>query len=285
VSTTRIGPERPLARVFDYLDYREFLRELYARHKAFDKRFSCRFIASRVGFKSASFFSQVLHGRSELTPSMALRFAVFLKLDARETDFFELLVLYARAEGAAERRRYLERLATFREARAHTVPPEHFEFYACWYHTAIRELLHIEPFDGDHKALARRLRPAITLAQARESIDLLLRLGMAREENGRVVRADARSTTTGEAVASVQVDQFHESCLDLARRAIDGIPRGERRLSTVTVTLSPEARSRVETELAEFRSRILAIAEADRGETEVWHLGLQFIPLTQGGAA
>ena len=272
-------------RVFQYLDYRQFLRELYQSHKAYDKRFSCRFIASRVGFKSASFFSQVLHGRSDLTPSMALRFATFLKLDPRETDYFELLVLYARSEGAAERRRYLERLATFREAKAHTVPPEHFEFYACWYHTAIRELLYIEPFEGDHRALARRLRPAITAAQARESIDLLLQLGMARRDGTRVVRSDALSTTTGEAVASVQVDQFHESCLELSRRAIDGIPRDLRRLSTVTVTLSPSARARVEEEIAQFRTRLLAIAEADKDETDVWHLGMQFFPLTQGSSA
>jgi len=114
----RAGVDSSLVRVFDYLDYREYLREVYARNKAVNKSFSCRFVATRVGFKSASFFSQILHGRSELTPSMAYRFAMFLKLGIRETDYLETLVLYARAEGVAERRRYLERLASFRDGFA-----------------------------------------------------------------------------------------------------------------------------------------------------------------------
>lgn len=104
--------------IFDHLDYRVWLRRVYEESKALDKRFSCRYVASRVGFKSASFFSQVLNGRTELTPSMALRFAAFLKLDARETDYFEALVLCARSTTAVERRRHLGRLASLRDAHA-----------------------------------------------------------------------------------------------------------------------------------------------------------------------
>jgi uncharacterized protein (TIGR02147 family) len=279
-STTR---GEPLVRVFDFLDYREYLRAAWMERKAIDPKVSVRYIAAKVGFKSASYFTQVLKGRTGMTPSMALRFAAFLRLDRREADYLELLVLHARSRTAADRRRYLERLAGFRESVVRTVPPEQYEFYAAWHHTAIRELLHIEPFRGDHKALATRLRPAIAPAQARESIQLLLRLGMAREENGAVRRADARSTTTGEAVRSVQVDQFHQACLDLARASIDGIPREERSLSTLTVTLSAAGRERALQEIARARRQILSIAESDSGETEVYHLGMQFFPMTGNG--
>lgn len=292
ISLGMIGPDREksttqsesgsksLVRVYDYLDYRSYLRDLYEWRRAQDPRFSYRFIAARVGFKSASYFSQVLHGRSAMTPEMALRFSAFLRLDAREADYLELLVLHDRAKGASERRRYLEKLAGFRESSASLVPPENFEFFEHWYHTAVRELLHIVPFDGDFKALGKRLRPSIPASKAKASIELLLRLGMARREGSHVVRADRRSTTTGEAVESVQVDSFHASTLALAKAAIDGMPRAERSLSSLTVTLSPEARKRVDSEIAEFRRRILSIAESDAGETAVFHLGIQLFPMT-----
>lgn len=270
-----------MIRVFDYLDYREFLKDVYHRNKALDAKFSCRYIAAKVGFKSASYFTQVLHGRTDMTPAMALRFAEFLKLERRESEYLELLVLYARSRSATERRCYLEQLAAFRESKAHLVPPEHYEFYECWHHTAIRELLHIEPFAGDHAALARRLRPAISVAKARESIELLVRLGMARREGDLVVRSSGTSTTTGEAVRAVQVDQFHLACLDLAKSTIDEMPREERNLSTLTMTLSAEAIQQVNQEIGEFRRRILAIAEADSQETEVYHMGIQFFPMTR----
>jgi len=268
-------------RVFDYLDYRDFLRDLYERKRAEDRRFSCRYIALKVGFRSASYFTQVLNGRTNMTPEMALRFAAFLRLDGREADYLELLVLHDRARGASERRRYLEKLAAFRESSAKLVPVEHFEFFEKWYHTAIRELLHIAPFEGDFKALGKSLRPSISAAKAKESIELLVRLGMACRQDGLVVRSDKRSTTTGEAVQSVQVDQFHASTLGLAKEAIDGLPRGERSLSSLTMTLSVQGRSRVEAEIAEFRRRILSIAEADRDEDAVYHLGIQLFPMAR----
>jgi len=285
-STTR--RRRPLCGdlcVFDYLDYRDFLKDVYHGNKALNPKFSCRYIAAKVGFKSASYFTQVLHGRSEMTPAMALRFADFLKMERREAEYLELLVLYARSRSTTERRCYLERLAAFRESKVHLVPPEHYEFYESWYHTAIRELLHIEPFAGDYAALAKRLRPSISVAKARESIELLLRLGMARQEGDLVVRASGVSTSTGEAVRAVQVDQFHSACLELARSTIDEIPREERNLSTLTMTLSRAAIDRVNQEIIEFRHRILALAEADLEESEVYHLGIQFFPMTQGGGA
>lgn len=279
--TTRKRAAAAAIRVFDYLDYREFLREVYQRNKAADPKFSCRYIAAKVGFKSASYFTQVLHGRTDMTPAMALRFSDFLKMERRESDYFELLVLYARSKSATERRCYLEQLAAFRESKARLVPPEHYEFYESWHHTAVRELLFIEPFAGDYALLAKRIRPAIPVAKARESIELLLRLGMARREGDLVVRSSTQSTTTGEAVRAVQIDQFHSACLQLAQSTIDEMPREERNLSTLTVTLSPAAIERVNQEIGDFRRRILAIAEADSNETEVYHMGIQFFPMTR----
>jgi uncharacterized protein (TIGR02147 family) len=272
-------------RVFDYLDYRAFLRDLYQSRKAADARFSCRFIAQRVGFRSASYFTQVLNGRVGMTTEMALRFAAFLKLEPKEADYLELLVLHQRAKTVKERRRYLEKLGAFRESRADLVPPEHYEYFAKWYHTAVRELLHIRPFDGDHKALGKALRPSIPAARAKESIELLLRLGLARREKGLVVRSDQRNSSTGEAVQAVQVDQFHASTLQMAARAIEGCPRAERSLSSLTMTLSREGRARVEAEIVEFRRRVQAIAHGDHGETMVHHLGIQMFPMSRESIA
>ncbi len=268
-------------RVYDYLDYRLFLRDLYETRRAVDPRFSCRYIAQKVGFRSASYFTQVIKGRVGMTTDMALRFAAFLRLDPKESDYLELLVLHQRSKTVKERRRYLEKLGAFRESKAQLVPPEHFEFFEKWHHTAIRELLYIRPFDGDHKALGKLLHPPLPATKVKESIELLLRLGMARRDGKRVVRTDGRSTTTGEAVQAVQIDQFHASTLQLGMRAIEGTPRDRRALSSFTMTLSPEGRKKVEAEIVEFRRRIQAIAHADSGETAVHHLGIQLFPMTR----
>ncbi len=268
-------------RVFDYLDYRVFLRDLYESRRAVDPRFSCRYIAQKVGFRSASYFTQVLNGKAGMTTDMALRFASFLRLDPKESDYLELLVLHQRSKTVKERRRYLERLSSFRGTTAQIVPQENFKFFEKWHHTAILELLYIKPFDGDHKALAKRLRPSIPTAKAQESIELLLKLGMIRKQGRLLVRTDTRNTTTGEAVQAVQVDQFHTSTLQLAARSIEGIPREQRSLSSLTMSLSPEGRRKVEAEIVNFRRRIQSIASSDSGENAIHHLGIQLFPMSR----
>jgi len=178
--------------IFDFLDYRAYLRRVYDESKALDKRFSCRYVASRVGFKSASFFSQILNGRTELTSSMALRFAAFLKLDAREIDYFETLVLYARAASVSERRRYLGRLASMRETHARS-----------GFGTALRAQVCTSPDRG--------------APPSDEDLDPTI----------------------------------------------------------MSMSLSREGRSRVEREIAAFRSRVLAIAKADRGGDGAWCLDVR----------
>lgn len=268
-------------RVFDYLDYRSYLRDLYEARRAADPRFSCRFIAQKVGFRSASYFTQVLNGKAGMTTDMALRFAAFLRLDPKESDYLELLVLHQRSKTVKERRRYLERLTSFRGTSAQIVQQENFRFFEKWHHTAILELLYIKPFDGDFKALGKRLRPSIPAAKARESIELLLKLGMIRKQGPVLVRTDTRNITTGEAVHAVQVDQFHASTLQLATRSIDGIGRSERSLSSLTMSLSAEGRRKIEAEIVSFRRKVQAIAAADAGENAIHHLGIQLFPMSR----
>lgn len=267
--------------MYDYLDYRAYLRDLYETRRAADPRFSCRFIAQKVGFRSASYFTQVLNGKAGMTTDMALRFAAFLRLDPKESDYLELLVLHQRSKTVKERRRYLERLSSFRGTSAQVVGRENFKFFEKWHHTAILELLYIKPFDGDFKALGKRLRPSIAAAKAQESIELLLKLGMIRKQGALLVRTDTRNITTGEAVQAVQVDQFHTSTLQLAARSIESIPRADRSLSSLTMSLSVEGRKKIEAEIVNFRRKIQAIAAADSGENAIHHLGIQLFPMSR----
>ena len=43
---------------FEYLNYRKLLKDLYDERKAVNSNFSYRFIAQKVGFASAGFFTR-----------------------------------------------------------------------------------------------------------------------------------------------------------------------------------------------------------------------------------
>ena len=72
-----------MVNLFEYLNYREFLRDAYEeRHKG-DWRFSHRYIAERAGF-DASMFNKILQGKRNLTARLVSVFADIFCNDARE---------------------------------------------------------------------------------------------------------------------------------------------------------------------------------------------------------
>ncbi len=270
-----------MANVFDYMDYRAFLRDVYQENKARNSAYSCRFIAQKVGFKSASFFSQILNGRSNISLSMAARFAAFLKLKRKEIDFFEALVLFNQAKSHEEKKQGFERLMAFRSSRVRIVGADQYAFYDKWYYTAIRELLHFQPFAGDYEALAKRMSPPIKASEARQAVALLLKLGMiCKNSQGRYVRADAVSSSTGYAAQATAIRNFQLQTLALAGEALERFPRDTRSVSTLTFSLSPKGFKAIEEELSGFRRKLLKIAEGDEAEDTVYQVNFQIYPMT-----
>lgn len=275
-----------MANVFDYMDYRVFLKETYQENKARNPGYSCRYIAQKVGFKSASFFSQILKGKSNISLSTAARFAAFLKLKRKEADFFEALVLFNQAKSHEEKKQGFERLMGFRSSRVRITGSEQYEFYEKWYYTAVRELLYFQPFRGDYETLGRMLSPPIKAAEAKQAVALLRKLGMiARNPQGHWVRADAVSTSTGYEATATAIHNFQLQTLALAGESIDRFARATRSISTLTFGLSPKGFKAIEEELNGFRRRLLKIAEGDEKEDTVYQVNFQVFPLTRPSPA
>lgn len=53
--------------VYDYSDYRLFLRDYYLKRKETDKKFSHRYIAIHTGASSSGWFADIINNRINLT--------------------------------------------------------------------------------------------------------------------------------------------------------------------------------------------------------------------------
>lgn len=128
--------------------------------------------------------------------------------------------------------------------------------------------------------MARRFDPPLTAKQARDSVEMLLRLGLLRQDKGRYSAASG-ILTTGDEVASMAVAQFHKTVMDLVKRSIDKHPSPSRDISGVTMSLSQQGYKRIKSEISAFRKKVMAIAAEDCEEDMVYQLNLHFIPLTR----
>lgn len=150
-------------RLFDDLDYREFLKIVLEEHHSV-KGYRSQ-LSAHAGCQLA-YLSQVMAEKAELTPEHAERLCSFWGLSEVESDYFFHLVLLGRAGTVSLRKRLEEKLHGIREAwkkeRANygKNPVQESEkaliYYAQWLHSAVHILLTIPSLQNE-KALAKHL--------------------------------------------------------------------------------------------------------------------------------
>lgn len=162
------------------------------------------------------------------------------------------------------------------------VPMDAYDYYSKWYLPVLRELAPQREWSTDWPALARRVRPRIRAKDAREGIQLLLKLGFLRQVGPRWIQADPVIGTGGD-VESLAVRAGNRQYARMGALAIDELSLVDRDVSTLIVGLPNSARSQVKQEIREFKERLIRLAQDHAEPGEVFAVNVQFFPLSQHG--
>jgi uncharacterized protein (TIGR02147 family) len=283
-SATREEGTLPAVSLFDYADYRAYLKDWYRRERESGGGISYRRLAQDVGFKSPGHFSLIVNGKANLSLKVMDRFIRYLGLTKKESEYFQAMVLYTQARATEEKKRFFERMLSFKQFRVRSIAAGQYEFLEKWHYLAVREVLAFHPFKGDYAALAQRIEPAITVEEARKAIETLKRLGLiTRDAQGRYLRVDTVLAAGPEAPA-VAVNAFLSQSLDLAKSALDRIPKEDRVLAATTVSMSKETFEEIREETRNFRKRILEMAQRDPQPDRLYQFQFHVFPLSKPGA-
>lgn len=107
-----VNTEQP--NLFNYLDYRHFLRD-WLGHAKKNYGFSYRVFSRRAGLKSPSLYKMVMDGARDLVEGSLHKFLEGLSLSVKEKEYFATLVLYNQARTEEHRERYLGRIRALQE--------------------------------------------------------------------------------------------------------------------------------------------------------------------------
>jgi uncharacterized protein (TIGR02147 family) len=268
--------------VFEYLDYREFLRAFYQAKKATEYGFSYRAFSRRAGLRSTNYLKLVMDGERNLTPEMANQFARGCGLEQQAADYFCELVAFNQTQNTAERNRCYERLSRFKQYRTiHRLDAAQAAYHSTWYIPAIRELVARSDFSEDPKWIARTLQPRITAEEAERALGTLSSLGLlTRDEAGRL-RQSQPLVTTGAGPLGHHVVNYHRAMLERAAEALDSVPRDEREISSVTLCVSQDVMLDLKERIREFRRELLQVAELGGAPERVVQINFQLFPLSE----
>jgi uncharacterized protein (TIGR02147 family) len=192
--------------VFEYDDYRAFLKDKFAERKRLGKFFSHRYFAKKAGFKTPSLLQMVVRGKRNLTLESIKKFIKGFELSSREAKYFEMMVLFNQTPALAEKRQYYEQMLNIKKmAIGKKLARGQYEYYSHWYLPVIREMASLPGFRPDPAWIQQRLREKVSLPDLRKAVGLLRELKMIEETPEGNWRASEPILTTGPQSESVHV--------------------------------------------------------------------------------
>ncbi|MBD3239387.1 MAG: TIGR02147 family protein [Chitinivibrionales bacterium] len=270
-----------MVNIYEYHDYRQYLRDYFAERKRTHKGFSHRAFLQKLEISSSGFLSNVMAGRSNLTTHLLHAFSRALNLSKTESAYFETMVLFTQAKTLEEKTEYFNRLVDQQRAKLKVLNETQLSLFSKWHYAIVRELLTVIEFDGDYARLTRLLDPPISVAQAREAVTVLEKIGLiARDDDGIYRNTADDIVSTGDTPRSFEVRQFNAETIKQARRALERVPPDEREIATLTVTLSPDSFEQIRQEIRQFRKRLLKIARTERAPDHVAQININLFPVT-----
>ncbi|MDQ3000811.1 MAG: TIGR02147 family protein [Fibrobacterota bacterium] len=273
--------DTPLKSIFDYTDYRRYLREYYAWAKTNKHGFSHRAFMAKTGMSGPNYFKRVMEGVHNLTENSIPKFASALDLTDSEANYFKYLVYFNQAGTLDEKDRCFGILMDLKTPHAHYVLEKaQYDYYKDWYNIAIREMLSFFPYKDNAKEMAKRLAPEVSPKKVKQSIELLEGLGLIEKAEDGTYRAASKFILTDPDVQSLFIPKFHQAMTRLAADAITRFPKDERYFSSSTVSLSERTYKEIIELIRSTRKDVLRKVGEDQEPERVYHLNMQLFPLT-----
>ncbi len=272
--------------IYDYLDYREFLKDRFDHLKQTNPNFSYRYFNKKAGLKSPGHLKMVMDGQINIGQKGMYGVCRGLGLSEKEGRFFENLVNFNQAKEFNDKDQYYkELLGSYPAKHPEIMGSNHYKIFAHWYYICILELIRLHSFREDACWISKKLKPQIPVVKVKRAIKDLLDMGLIkRTKDGELERTDKMIATPSQ-IHNLAIMKFQQQLTKLAWKAIERDPSKDRENSTITIALSDDQFSKVKDKIQEFRDEIHSLLEAtEEGiKTNVAHINLQLFKLTSGG--
>ena len=268
--------------IYDYNNFRQYLADCQKARQAVEKRFTKSAVSKLLGLPNTrSYFTDVLKGR-KVSNAFIDRFIKIFELTKDEAQYFRVLVLFNQAENPEERELYFDQLISLNRTPKRVLDKSVFIYYKNWYNSAIRALLHIYDFKDNYSELSRKLNPAITTKQAKESIVLLKKLNLIAQNSQGFYKPIDKSIIAPDFAKDEFLKQYQLSCLEMARHSLIKNTSAPQLISTNMISISSHAYKRIENKIGKFRSEIRSLVHKDEHPAEkVYQMNIVLFPASK----
>jgi uncharacterized protein (TIGR02147 family) len=264
--------------IFEYTDYREWIRDAFEDFKKRKSVVSWRYMAMKLDADPGNLL-RVSQSKIHLSVNLIKPMAEFFGLDEKETAYWTELVHFGRAKTDSEALNHYEKMQMLKGIPLKRLAKKELEFYRHWYYNAIRSIIGICKFKDDYEGLAESCTPAITVEQAKEAVQLLYDLNMISTDRDGFWKVNDTFVSTGGNWRSEAVRAFQKETIRLAGESLERHAPPLRDISTVTMTFNMDDIALIREKIKEFRSELLRLSQEGTGDNTVFQLNVQLFPL------
>ncbi|MBK7962701.1 MAG: TIGR02147 family protein [Bdellovibrionales bacterium] len=275
--------------VFNFTDYREFLKSYYQEQKQLNKSFSYGVLAKNAKISSRGLLKLIIDGKRNLSLSNISGITTGLDLNKSESEYFLTMVQLNQAKENEDKHKYYEKLMNFpQKRRSSDLKREQYNLYSKWYFSVLLELVLLQKksqsIEDFFLWVSRSMKGKLTLKEVKGTYQQLIALGLIKEVDGQLRQAQNFLESNAKEEVNFAIQNFHREMLTQATAALEQ-PIEKRAFGGVTLALRRSDLPRMKEFIREFRNKFNLEFSANSGADSVYQLNVQFFELVDGEKA
>lgn len=269
--------------IYEYLDYRSFLKNMYSLKKQENPNFSFRSFSRVAGLKSSNFLKLVMDGKRNLSTDTIQKFAGAFKLTKEETNFFETMVLFNQSISTAEKNRYYDKI-TQSKHYLDTKPLEanQYVYFSSWHFVALRELVLLKDFQEDPQWINQKLQIKLNPVEIKRAFRILLELKLLERDDSQRLTQTAEKIAVTPEMGSLALVNYHREMLRKASDSLEKSQTSHRDISALTIAISKKKFDQIQERIKQFRAELHALAvDDDDDRSAVYQVNFQLFNLSE----
>jgi len=263
--------------IFDYLDYREYIKDFYFEKKK-NSSFSLNSFAKKVNVTKMA-IKFIIDKKRHIGDENIELFTRVLGLEGAQKKYFFILVNFDKAKCEDKKKEYFERLLNFKDSpiREYYLKYSEMGLFKGWYYPVIREMSYMKGFKKEPLSIQKQLVFNVPIEKIREAIKYL-------EENGflKGSKPNDFKLKVPNDIRSFVYKKYYTDIIEKARESVMKLGSNERELFNLTISIGASKYQLAKKMISEFRHTLHdTLANADDDCDRVIQVNMQMFTVAK----
>lgn len=263
--------------IYAYDDFRKLLADLYEERRVSHPETTARGFAALAGFSNPGFYNDVVRGARKLSREAVAKVVDVFGFNAKQTEFFRLLVEYGQEKDTTLREEIRERIQARRSrSKFSRMQPDKARYYEDVAYPLVRSAIDAGRFSREDEVVAF-LKGKLPATQVRLCLRELREWGLVRSDSKGFFEVAEKFVEPAPTLGQ-QVRRLNREWIRQGEKALDNLSPDKRHISTMLLTVGDYTHQKIVERIRAFRAELFALAQEDAHPDRVVQLSLLYFP-------